>query len=173
MREICKNFAGIDPVYDPIPVQPSQHYTMGGIDVNIHGASRLKGLYAAGECCCVSVHGANRLGGNSLLDTIVWGKLAGNHMAQFVQDEPVKGSVDAALAEAQAKVEKRFRELFDAPGTESEAVLRVELQENMFNNIGIFREEESMKAGLEKVRELRQRYRNVKVRNAATSTTWS
>ncbi len=165
VREICKNFAGIDPVYDPIPVQPSQHYTMGGIDVNIHGASRLKGLYAAGECCCVSVHGANRLGGNSLLDTIVWGKLAGNHMAQFVQDEPVKGSVDAALAEAQAKVEKRFRELFDAPGTESEAVLRVELQENMFNNIGIFREEESMKAGLEKVRELRQRYRNVKVRN--------
>ncbi|MEW8980111.1 MAG: FAD-binding protein, partial [Symbiobacterium sp.] len=73
VREICKNFAGIDPVYEPIPVQPSQHYTMGGIDTNIHGATRLKGLYAAGECACVSVHGANRLGGNSLLDTIVFG----------------------------------------------------------------------------------------------------
>lgn len=165
VREICKNFAGIDPVYEPIPVQPSQHYTMGGIDVNIHGASRLKGLYAAGECACVSVHGANRLGGNSLLDTIVWGKLSGQHMAKFVQDDPVKGSVDSALADAQAKVEARIRELFDGPGTEQEAVLRTELQENMFNNVGIFRDEESMKRGLAKVRELRERYKGVKVRH--------
>ena len=165
VREICKNFAGIDPVYEPIPVQPSQHYTMGGIDVNIHGAARLKGLYAAGECACVSVHGANRLGGNSLLDTIVWGKLSGQHMAQFVQDDPVKGSADRALADAQAQVEARIRELFTASGTEQEAVLRVELQENMFNNVGIFRDEDSLKAGLAKVRELRERYRNVKVRN--------
>ncbi|MFO7273765.1 MAG: FAD-binding protein [Bacillota bacterium] len=165
VREICRNFAGIDPVYEPIPVQPSQHYTMGGIDTNTQGATRLKGLYAAGECACVSVHGANRLGGNSLLDTIVFGKLAGQHMARFVQEEPLTANVDAVLEEAQKKVEARFRELFEGPGTESEAALRVELQENMFNNVGIFRDEESLTAGLNKVRELRERYRGVKVRH--------
>ena len=165
VREICKNFAGIDPVYEPIPVQPSQHYTMGGIDTNIHGATRLKGLYAAGECACVSVHGANRLGGNSLLDTIVFGKLAGRHMAQFVQDEPLRDAVDSLLEEKKAEVERRFQALFENTGTEREAALRSELQQNMFHNVGVFRTAEGLEAGLAKVRELKQRYRNVRVRH--------
>jgi len=165
VREICKNFAGIDPVYQPIPVQPSQHYTMGGISTDINGATVLKGLYAAGECACVSVHGANRLGGNSLLDTIVFGKLAGKHMAKFIAEQPLRGSVDKLLAEKQAEVERRFQELFSNSGAERESTIRVELQENMFSNVGIFRQEDLLEAGLAKVRELRERYRNVKVQH--------
>ena len=83
IRSICIDFIGIDPVKEPIPIMPSQHYSMGGIDVNEKGASEIKGFYAAGECSCVSVHGANRLGGNSLLDTIVFGKFA----AQAIDEE--------------------------------------------------------------------------------------
>ena len=80
------HFAGIDPINDLIPVAPGQHYTMGGIDVNETCASEVKGFYAAGECCCVSVHGANRLGGNSLLDTVVFGKIAGEYASKFLKD---------------------------------------------------------------------------------------
>ncbi|MFZ5824342.1 MAG: FAD-dependent oxidoreductase [Bacillota bacterium] len=165
VREICKNFAGIDPVYEPIPVQPSQHYTMGGIDTNVHGETKLKGLYAAGECACVSVHGANRLGGNSLLDTIVFGKIAGDRMAEFVLSEaPVKSS-GAALAGVKAKVEARFQALYDGPGTEDGPSLRVELQETMFHKVGVFRTEETLAEGLAKVRELRERYAKVRVKH--------
>ena len=75
IRLIAMDFAGVDPVTEPIPVQPAQHYSMGGIDVGIEGQSGIQGLYAAGECACISVHGANRLGGNSLLETVVFGRL--------------------------------------------------------------------------------------------------
>ncbi|HEY8346003.1 MAG TPA: FAD-dependent oxidoreductase [Symbiobacteriaceae bacterium] len=165
VREICRHFAGIDPVYDPIPVQPSQHYTMGGIDTNVRGETILPGLYAAGECACVSVHGANRLGGNSLLDTIVFGKIAGDHMAQFVRENGMPAHADKAVAEAQREVLARFEQLFNGEGTESGAKLRVELQETMFNHVGIFRDEDLLTEGLEKIRRIKQRYAKVKVRH--------
>lgn len=166
VREICRHFAGIDPVHDPIPVQPSQHYTMGGIDCAVNGQTAIAGLFAAGECACVSVHGANRLGGNSLLDTVVFGKLAGDAMARAVaehrSDHP--GAV-AALSEAQAAVERRFTELFEGEGTADGAKLRVELQQTMFHKVGIFREEGLMTEGLDQVRRLRDRYAKVKVKH--------
>ena len=84
IRQLCKSFAGVDPVYDLVPIQPAQHYTMGGIDTNIDAETKALGLYAAGECACVSVHGANRLGGNSLLETIVFGKIAGEKAADYI-----------------------------------------------------------------------------------------
>ena len=83
IRRICLDFIGIDPIYEPIPIMPSQHYSMGGIDTNEKSETVVKGFYAAGECACVSVHGANRLGGNSLLDTIVFGKLASISVDQY------------------------------------------------------------------------------------------
>lgn len=165
VREICKSFAGIDPVYEPIPVQPSQHYTMGGIDTTIHGETILPGLYAAGECACVSVHGANRLGGNSLLDTIVFGKLAGDRMATFVQGERRELESDAVEAALWA-VEARFQRLRDAAGTESGPALRQELQQTMFRFAGLFRDEAGMSEGLAKVLELKERYKRVAVRHA-------
>lgn len=189
VREICLNFAGIDPVHTPIPVQPSQHYTMGGIDCRIDGQTPMEGLFAAGECACVSVHGANRLGGNSLLDTVVFGKLAGDAMAAYVMGKAgggasgggasgggasgagasgagvVRADAVAALAEARQEVERRFAELFAGPGTEDGAQLRVELQQAMFHQVGIFRDEATMAAGLEKVRELKARYAGVRVKH--------
>lgn len=165
VREICKNFAGIDPVYQPIPVQPSQHYTMGGIDTNVYGETKLPGFYAAGECACVSCHGANRLGGNSLLDTIVFGKLAGDKMAEYIKAGNRTASADKALAEAKAKVERRFKELYEGAGTEEGPKLRVELQTTMFHKVGVFREEGLMTEGLNKIHELRERYKSVKVKH--------
>ncbi|HEY3364247.1 MAG TPA: FAD-dependent oxidoreductase [Symbiobacteriaceae bacterium] len=165
VREICKNFAGIDPVYQPIPVQPSQHYTMGGIDTNIDGATRVTGLYAAGECACVSVHGANRLGGNSLLDTIVFGKLSGDALGKWVVGNTAPAGAEAALAEAQKEVEARFAELFSGEGTEDGPTIRRELQETMFVHVGIFREESLMAEGVAKVKALKARYAKVKVRH--------
>jgi len=165
VREICRNFAGIDPVLTPIPVQPSQHYTMGGIDCNIDGSTVLPGFFAAGECACVSVHGANRLGGNSLLDTIVFGKLAGDAMSRFVSEQVPDPKVNLALDEAKRGTLARFQALYDGEGSEDGHAMRVELQETMFNQIGVFREEAVMQAGLEKVRQLKGRYRKVKVKH--------
>ncbi len=168
VREICKNFAGIDPVYEPIPVQPSQHYTMGGIDTNVYGETKVRGFYAAGECACVSVHGANRLGGNSLLDTIVFGKIAGDRMGEYVLGQKPSAKSDAVLERAKAKVEARFQELFNGEGTEDGATLRFDLQQNMFNNVGVFRDEERLSAGVAKVQELRARYAKVKVKHTGS-----
>jgi len=162
VREICRNFAGLDPVQEPIPVQPSQHYTMGGIDCSVYGETAVAGFYAAGECACVSVHGANRLGGNSLLDTIVFGKLAGDRMASHLTPA---GETAAALSEALARVEARLAALTHGAGTESGPALRGELQEGMFQHVGVFRHEASMTEGLAKIRRLRERYAGVKVRH--------
>ena len=82
-RELSMTFAGVDPIYDPIPVRPGAHYHMGGVDTDVAGPTELEGLYAAGECACVSVHGANRLGGNALMETITFGKRAGRHAADW------------------------------------------------------------------------------------------
>ncbi|BDG61425.1 FAD-binding protein [Caldinitratiruptor microaerophilus] len=168
VREICLNFAGLDPVEQPIPVQPSQHYTMGGIDVNVNGESRVRGFYAAGECACVSVHGANRLGGNSLLDTIVFGKIAGKHMSEFVQSggrSRDAAADEAALREAVRAVEARIRALEDAPGTENGGDIRQDLRETMFQKVGIFRDEATLAEAIRDIRRLKERYRNVKIRH--------
>lgn len=104
IRQISIDFAGIDPVKEPIPVQPGQHYSMGGVSCDANGATPLEGLYAAGECACISVHGANRLGGNSLLETIVFGKRAGEHAAGYVQEMDVQGEnthLDSLASEEQ------------------------------------------------------------------------
>jgi succinate dehydrogenase / fumarate reductase flavoprotein subunit len=82
-RELSMTFAGVDPIYEPIPVRPGAHYHMGGVDTDVWGRTTLEGLYAAGECACVSVHGANRLGGNALMETITYGKRAGRHAAEW------------------------------------------------------------------------------------------
>jgi len=118
IRQIAMDFAGVDPVKEPIPVQPGQHYSMGGIDVNTGGLSGLPGLYAAGECACISVHGANRLGGNSLLETVVFGRLVADSIIRDnpAVPEPAKGPVEPAVAETEA----RIREILGRTGGEPE-----------------------------------------------------
>jgi succinate dehydrogenase / fumarate reductase flavoprotein subunit len=110
IRDIAMNFVGVDPIKEPIPVQPGQHYTMGGISTDDSCATSIPGLYAAGECACISVHGANRLGGNSLLETIVFGAIGGEAMAKYIggggASKPGK-----VFDQALAKVEKELSEL--------------------------------------------------------------
>jgi len=168
IRDIAINFTGADPITDPIPIQPGQHYFMGGIDTNADGASLVAGFYAAGECACVSVHGANRLGGNSLLETIVFGRLAGRHAGGYVKGpggEAAGKGAEKALAKTMTETERRVTWVLEAAGPEDPAGLRDELRESMFANVGIFREEKALAVGLDKVRELRARYPKIGIRN--------
>lgn len=158
VREICINFAGIDPVENPIPIQPAQHYSMGGIDVDGRCASALEGFYAAGECACVSVHGANRLGGNSLLDTIVFGKIAGEEVSHFVQglerkDGSEKFLLDEALAER-----KKVEEWMSRSSGEKAHQLLGKLKVIMSDKVGLFRTKKHLREALDGIRETREDY---------------
>jgi succinate dehydrogenase / fumarate reductase flavoprotein subunit len=158
VREICINFAGIDPVEKPIPIQPAQHYSMGGIDVDGRCASALEGFYAAGECACVSVHGANRLGGNSLLDTIVFGKIAGEEASQFVQGlEKKDGSEKILLDEALAE-KKKVEEWMSRSSGEKAHQLLNKLKVIMSDKVGLFRTRKHLEEALEGIRQIREDY---------------
>lgn len=159
IRDLAINFVGVDPVKDPIPVQPGQHYTMGGIDTDDNGATKIEGLYAAGECACVSVHGANRLGGNSLLDTLVFGKIAGEHAGDYILSKSKTNQGASALKQALDEVKAMIEGLKNQSGEESPTKIKVELGEVMKEKVGIFRDEKSLLFALDKVRELKDRYK--------------
>ena len=168
IRSLAITYAGVDPIKEPIPVAPTCHYLMGGIPTNIHGqvlrqdtAGReqiVAGLYAAGESACVSVHGANRLGANSLLDIVVFGRAVGIHIAQeldgghLTEQAPTAGDVEQALA--------RYHEWETRTGNETVAGLRGEIQKVMNEDFGVFRTEKSMKEGLDKLFSLRERLKS-------------
>jgi succinate dehydrogenase / fumarate reductase flavoprotein subunit len=162
IRQISMDFAGIDPIEKPIPVQPGQHYSMGGIASNIDCATPMQGLYAAGEAACLSVHGANRLGGNSLLETIVFGKIAGKKMSEDVINinmPPIKIVEDKLTEES-----NRIYSIINRDIGEPMHLVRDELKTTMFENFGIFREENKMYEGLKKIKELKQRVKNIKIK---------
>ncbi len=165
IRDLAINFVGVDPIEKPVPIQPGQHYTMGGIDTDVDGATKFKGLYAAGECGCVSVHGANRLGGNSLLDTVVFGKRSGAVAAEFVLAKKDLKQGEAAMNDCLKETKARIDEMLSRSGPEKHADLRAEMRESMFQNVGIFREKEAMQKGLAKIKELKERYKNITVQN--------
>jgi succinate dehydrogenase / fumarate reductase flavoprotein subunit len=154
IRQIAIDFADMDPIDSPLPVLPGQHYSMGGIDVNSTGASEITGFYAAGECACVSVHGANRLGGNSLLEAISFGHVAGQHAAQFARDNSTAVGCRKALADALANEHERIRKLYRAGGTRVYA-LRQNLGEIMSHKVGVFRNQSELSAALAEIRGLR------------------
>ncbi len=165
IREIAMNFAGVDPIEEPIPVVPGQHYTMGGIHVDKWGRSPdIKGLFAAGEAACVSVHGANRLGGNSLLETLVFGKRAGAAMAKYLEEEAVGATAHTKeIQEAAEALEAQVEELRrGGDGSESAAEIRKEMESVMVDKVGIFRNEEDLKEAVEKLQELRERFKKVR-----------
>lgn len=164
IREIAIKFANCDPVKDLLPVVPAQHYTMGGIDCDSNGASSsIKGLYAAGEAACVSVHGANRLGGNSLLETIVYGEIAGRHAAEYVFSGQISRRSEAAVRDARKKAAEWIASLYEPGMGEKYGVLKSELNEAMDEDVGIFRDKEGLTRALNKVGELRSRYKNLKI----------
>ena len=158
-RELSMTFAGVDPIVEPIPVRPGAHYHMGGVDTDIWGLTSLEGLYAAGECACVSVHGANRLGGNALMETITFGKRAGRHAAEWALSHTTVTVPDSQLADA----ERELAELLDRDRGERPWKIRDELAETMHVNFGVFRREEQMEAQAEIVAGLRERFERVVV----------
>jgi len=158
-RELAMTFAGIDPIYEPVPVRPGAHYHMGGIETDSDGATELTGLYAAGECACVSVHGANRLGGNSLMETITFGRRSGRAAAEWALSHTTIDVPESVERDA----ERKLRELLERDGGERPWKIREELGESMLENFAVFRREEQMAKQIEIIQELRERYRSVYV----------
>ncbi len=163
IRDLAINFVGVDCIEKPVPIQPGQHYTMGGLDTNIDGLTKFQGLYAAGECGCVSVHGANRLGGNSLLDTVVFGKRAGAVAAKWVLAKKTQKEGEAAIQKNMREVKERLDNLLGKNGKENHADLRDEMKQTMISKVGIFRDKKPMEEALQKIRELKERYKNITV----------
>jgi succinate dehydrogenase / fumarate reductase flavoprotein subunit len=158
-RELSMVFAGVDPIYEPVPVRPGAHYHMGGISTDTDGATELTGLYAAGECACVSVHGANRLGGNSLMETITFGRRAGRAAAEWAHANTTIDVPESLERDA----ERELKDLLDRGSGERPWKIRDELGTSMLENFAVFRREEQMQRQLEIIPALRERYRNVYV----------
>ncbi|HZQ89096.1 MAG TPA: FAD-binding protein [Gaiellaceae bacterium] len=158
-RELAMTFAGVDPIYEPVPVRPGAHYHMGGVETDSEGATELTGLYAAGECACVSVHGANRLGGNSLMETITFGRRAGRAAAEWALSNTTIEVPESAELEA----ERELKALLDRSSGERPWKIREELGTSMLENFAVFRREEQMVRQVEIIQELRERFRNVYV----------
>lgn len=164
--DFCRVYLGVDPVTQMMPIQPTAHYTMGGIPTNKYGeviaddkGSSVPGLFAAGECACVSVHGANRLGTNSLLDLVVFGKHAGLRAAEYAK------SADWTILpeNADSAARSEFDALRNGSGKENAFDLSNEMKSVMFRDVGIYRNEKDMQSAVEKVRELQKRYKEVRV----------
>ena len=170
ITDFCKTYLGIDPAEKPIPVLPTAHYAMGGIPTDVHGrvisdgsGTIVEGLYAAGECACVSVHGANRLGTNSLLDLVVFGRRAGQHVADYVTQvdfkQPSSDAADVA------------REWMNRLTDGSEGIhgghIGEEMQTAMMGKVGIYRNADDMREGMEVIQELLQRYQTVRVQDTS------
>ncbi|MBI2638025.1 FAD-binding protein [Candidatus Peregrinibacteria bacterium] len=158
VREVAKDFEGVDPVHEPIPVRPVAHYFMGGVATNLRAETSLSGLFAAGETACVTINGANRLGSNSLAECLVFGRVAGEMVAEYAENNSV--AINLSKDEI-AQEEARIKKFLSHEGSERVAVLRESMQKTMEEHAGIEREKSSIQAGLEKIIELRKRAENI------------
>ena len=148
-------YAGVDPIFEPIPVRPGAHYHMGGVETDEWGATELEGLYAAGETACISVHGANRLGGNSLMETITFGRRSGQHAADYALSRASRnGHAEAARSDAETWV----KGLLDVTTGERPWQIRDELGQSMLENFGVFRYPDRMEKQIGLIDEFRRRY---------------
>ena len=165
ITEFARTYLGIDPVVEPVPVMPTAHYAMGGIPTNIKAEvlsdndTVIPGLYAAGECACVSVHGSNRLGTNSLLDINVFGKRAGKYAVEYAK----KAKFVPLPKDPAGPVREMIESIRNAAGTERVPVLRKELQEQMDLNAQVFRTEDSLKSVTQTISELREKYKHISI----------
>ncbi len=163
-RELSMVFLGVDPIHEPIPVRPGAHYHMGGVDVDVWGRTELEGLYAAGEAACVSVHGANRLGGNALMETITYGKRAGRHAAEWALSHTTIDIPESVEADARRELD----ELLARTDGERPWQIRDELATTMHENFGVFRRESEMLEQEAVIDGLRERYERVVVDDKGT-----
>ena len=162
VRELCLKYQNIDPIKELIPVRPVVHYMMGGVHTNIHGATPLGGLFAAGEVACVSINGANRLGSNSLTELLVFGARAGRSAAKFALEQPQpSSSVVAQALDEQRRLQKGFLE--KSGGKERIATIRDEMQKAVENGAGIYRTKASLEAASAKLSELKERFEDITI----------
>ena len=161
IREVAIKFAFIDPIEQPIPIRPAAHYCMGGIHTDIHGATPVEGIWAAGEVACVSLHGANRLGSNSTAECLVWGKITGEKAARYVMGQ--KSLAPIPEQKVQEEEKRLFEQVGHGDGSEDVFVIRTELQQMMDKNVAVYRNGPDMEVALDKIRELKKRLEHVKV----------
>ncbi|HET7142726.1 MAG TPA: succinate dehydrogenase/fumarate reductase flavoprotein subunit [Anaerolineales bacterium] len=161
IREVTIKHIGLDPIEKPIPIRPVAHYTMGGVHTDIKGHTSVENVWAAGEVACVSLHGANRLGANSTAECLVWGRVTGEEAARYCANaSAVNSSLDAAQDEW-----SRIEGLFQSKGREDHYQIRKELRKTLDASMGVFRTGEQMQAGLTKVRELKERYKFISLKD--------
>ena len=161
LQEVSVEFLGIDMAEQPVPVQPGMHYIMGGIKTDVNGATNVPGLYAAGECANVSVHGANRLGANSLLDTVVFGRRSGAHAVEYIKSVGAHSQAQEDLASEKARIQA----LLDRPKGERVATVRDDMARGMTKGIGVFRDQASMEGALENLKNVKSRMGGFSIEN--------
>ena len=170
--ELSRAYMGVDPVKEPIPVRPVVHYTMGGIETDGMGATRMPGLFAVGECASNGLHGANRLGSNSLCEIVVFGKVAGEQAALFAKEQ---SHIDSNILYRQGmEVVAKSMSLMENGGTENPADIRNEMGDAMESGVGIYRTAETMQNTIDKLKELKERYKHVRVadKSSVFNTDW-
>lgn len=160
IRDVTIKLGGVDPVKEPIPIKPAAHYSMGGIHASIKTATPVSGLYAAGECCCQSLHGANRLGTNSTADCLVFGAVAGHEAAHYALASEL-GEFPSGKAKAEEK--RVFGEILGSEGAEQVSVIRDEMRRVMHEKVWIFRKADELESALETLRGLKERFKHIRV----------
>jgi succinate dehydrogenase / fumarate reductase flavoprotein subunit len=166
IREVAIKLGGVDPVKECIPIKPAAHYSMGGIRTNVKTETQLSGLYAAGECACISVHGANRLGTNSTADCLVFGTVAGEEAAKHA----LSSNLHEVPSEKTSAEEKRvFDEIAGREGNEKAPEIRDDLRRLMNTKVWIFRSGDELSSGLKEIRDLKNRFKNMKVEDKGNS----
>ena len=161
--ELAKAYVNVDPAKEPIPIRPTVHYTMGGIETNGECETRIKGLFAVGECASVGLHGANRLGSNSLAEFVVFGRVAGEQAVKRAAE--FKGWNEASIAAQVKDVEQRIAALMNQEGDENWADIRTEMGHTMEAGCGIYRQEDLMQATIDKITELKERYKRISIKD--------
>lgn len=163
IREICMKFIGLDPIHKPIPVRPVAHYSMGGIEADINGKTTVEGIWVAGEVACLSLHGANRLGTNSTAECLVWGGITGAAVGQYIQSDPPWPSIPMEQVKREEK--RIFVDLLQREGDQCPYELRRVLRTVMDEHVGVYRTGEHLRSGLEKIRELKERFSRVEIKD--------
>jgi succinate dehydrogenase / fumarate reductase flavoprotein subunit len=166
IRDVAIKLGGVDPVKEYIPIRPAAHYSMGGIRTNVKTETPIKGLYAAGECSCISVHGANRLGTNSTAECLVFGAVSGEEAAKRASSGSFREIPNQTV---QAEEKRIFDGILGSEGSERVSVIRDELRRMMNAKVWIFRRGDQLESALKEIRELRQRFKNVKVEDKGKS----
>lgn len=163
IREVCMKFLDLDPIFKPIPVRPVAHYSMGGIETDLRGATQARGIWAAGEVACVSMHGANRLGTNSTAECLVWGDITGQEIVRYLKSNPTLAP--SPLRNAEEEEKRVFTGFLMKNGTENPYRIKEELRTLMDHHMGVYRDGKQMNEGLDKVKELKERFKNISVQD--------